>query len=398
MMNSLIGARNNHLDFNILFYPQYQDERGQVVCYPGSVFEGIVQVKVGVPIPVHHIKLVFKASERVNYDAMGWEKSKLTDDRLFAVRTVLWGLPTGIDIPVSAWPVLEAGEHTFPFVCQMPVINFPPTFHHHLIATAFNMIVSLEKANEPSPILSKPFPVYFQPIIETVPIKNLHAFTEETKLTNHITAHVSVPRLAYNINDKNQSILVTANFQSDLRDEQSLNMSQLRVYIKRYYNINYKTFSRNEATIITHYDHPKLPSSCPSTVTMKLSLPANPTELPATLTYSPHLTVEYKLVVVAKVRHGPIHVKKKLFDMPIMFGTLPAGTRAPRQLEPYSAIVENRSTINSKPQFIRPEPRGQGEEEFLPPYDSDSVPPAYNNLINGSLRTASSPSLRIQIC
>lgn len=313
---------------------------------------------------------------------MGWEKSKSHDDRLFAIRTILWGLPSGCTIPVEAWPVLETGEYNFPFVCQMPVINFPPTFQHHLIATAFNMVVSVEKAGEPSAILSKPAPVYFQPIIETIPIKNLRAFTDESRLTTHVITQVSVPRLAYNMYDKNQSISVTVQFISDNpHEEQSMSMSQLRVYIKRYYSINYKTFSRNEATIITHYDHPKLPTSTPSTVTMKLDLPTCQSELPATLTYSPHLTIEYKLVVVAKVRHGPINVKKKLFEMPIMFGTLPAGTRGPRQLEPYSALVDNRSILHSKPQFLRPETDSQ-DEEFLPAYDSEGIPPAYMSRIS----------------
>lgn len=312
---------------------------------------------------------------------MGWEKSKEDDNRLFAIRTMLWGLPTGVDIPVEAWPILPVGEHNFPFVCQMPVINFPPTFHHHLIATAFNMIVSVEKAYENLPILSKPVPVYFQPIVETIPIKILHAFTEETKITNHVSAHVSVPRLAYNIYDKNQSIPVTIQFHS--HHQEHIHISQLRVYIKRYYSINYKTFSRNEATVVAHYDHPRAPTTCPSTVTMKLDLPAQE-ELPATLTYSPHLTVEYKLVVSVKIRHGPIHVKKKLFEMPIIFGTLPAGTRAPRQLESYSNILENRSAIHSKPTFLRPEPKSE-EEECLPAYD-DTLPPAYNCSSTTNLR------------
>ncbi|CAO3611321.1 unnamed protein product [Mucor fragilis] len=376
MMAQLMGTKHPNIDFNILFYPQYTNEHGQVICHPGSVFEGIVQMKVSAAMPVHHIKLVFKASERVNYDAMGWEKSKSTDDRLFAVRTVLWGLPSSVNIPQDAWPILEAGDYTFPFVCQMPVINYPPTFHHHLIATAFNMVVSVRKAGEPAPILSKMVPICFQPIIETIPIKNLHAFTETHRLTNHITAQVSVPRLAYNINDKHQSVPLTVQFHSDSLSDEHFPISQLRVYIKRYYSINYKTFSRNEATMIAHYDHPKLPSACPCTVSMKLNLPS-PEDLPATLTYSPHLTVEYKLVVSVKIRHGPIHVKKKLFDMPIIFGTLPAGTRAPRQLEPYSAIVENRASLNSKPHFLRPQPRNQNDEEFLPAYDGDGIPPAY---------------------
>jgi hypothetical protein len=316
---------------------------------------------------------------------MGWEKSKNSDDRLFAVRTALWGLPTGLDAPADAWPILQVGEHNFPFVCQMPVINFPPTFHHHLIATAFHMIVSVKKAGESSPILSKLVPVHFQPIIETIPIKNLHGFTKETRITNHVSAIVSVPRLAYNIYDKNQSIPVTVHFQSDNDNQDApISVSQLRVHIKRYYSINYKSFSRNEATVIAHYDHPKISSTCPSSVTMKLNLPEGPVDLPATLIYSPHLTIEYKLVVSARIPHGPISMKKKLFDMPIIFGTLPAGTKAPRQLEPYSNIVDNHSVVHSKPNFLRPEPKTPGDEEFLPAYDSIGKPPAYHNAASSS--------------
>ena len=106
------------------------------------------------------------------------------------------------------------------------------------------------------------------------------------------------------------------------------------------------------------------------------------------MTYSPHLKIEYKLVVTAKIRHGPIHIKKKLFDMPIIFGTLPAGTKAPRLLEPYSNIVDNRSTLHSKPNFLRPEPKTPNDEDCLPVYDSKGIPPAYeldhNN--NGAIR------------
>lgn len=65
MMAALMGSRQSNFSFDILFYPQYQDDNGQVVCYPGSVFEGIVQVKVSAPTPVHHIKLVFKASGKL---------------------------------------------------------------------------------------------------------------------------------------------------------------------------------------------------------------------------------------------------------------------------------------------------------------------------------------------
>lgn len=66
MINSIMGSKNSNISFDIMFYPQYQNEEGKVVCHPGSVFEGIVQVKVTQPMPVHHIKLVFKASGNTN--------------------------------------------------------------------------------------------------------------------------------------------------------------------------------------------------------------------------------------------------------------------------------------------------------------------------------------------
>lgn len=62
MISSFMNNRHPNINCNILFYPQYQNDHGQVICYPGSVFEGVVQIKITEPIPVHHIKLVFKAS------------------------------------------------------------------------------------------------------------------------------------------------------------------------------------------------------------------------------------------------------------------------------------------------------------------------------------------------
>ncbi|KAG1452472.1 hypothetical protein G6F56_007813 [Rhizopus delemar] len=314
--------------------------------------------------------------ERVNYDAMGWEKSKTTDDRLFAVRTVLWGFPVGAEVPNDVWPILEVGEHLFPFTCQMPVINFPPTFQHHLIATAFNMVVSIERPKHVS-ILSKPITLQFQPIIETMPVKNLHALVQETRLTQHILAQVSIPRLAYNIHEDPLSIPVTVQFVCP--DEHWVGISQLQAYIKRCYQINYKTFSRSEAvTIVSHQMH-KLPTHS-NTLNFQLKLSdQKEEELPPTLTYSNHLTIEYRLVVAVKVRHGPLNIKKKLFDAPLTLGTLPPGTSAPRQLEAYSNIVDNRSSANSKPTFLRPEPLS--EEEFLPAYDSEGIPPSYRSNI-----------------
>jgi hypothetical protein len=287
---------------------------------------------------------------------------------------LLWGYPSKTDVPADQWPILEVGEHTFPFVCQMPVINYPPTFQHHLISSAFKFIVSVERPGK-LPILSRGFPVTFRPIIETAPVKNIHPFTEETKLTNHVLAQLSLPRLAYNVIDE-RSIPVSIQILSDTHEEDNISLSQLRVSLKRYYDINYKNFSRSETTVIAETVYPNTIHACPYSLSLPLSLPEPNNDLPYSLAYSPYLKIEYKLVVTAKVRHGPLAVKKKLFEIPILLGTLPAGTQAPRQLENFNYNNEN-VQLKNMPSFLRPQPRETEDEECLPAYDSDCVPPRY---------------------
>lgn len=295
--------------------------------------------------------------ERMNYDAMGC-KSKTMDDRLFAVRTILWGLPSGMQ--VNSVPILEVGDYDFPFICQLPMINFPPTFQHHLITTSFHLLVCVDKGDRQQPIMSKMVPVYFQPIISLD-----HTAAEETvKLTNSVSVLVSTPRLGFNIVDTHQSIPVTVKLIS-----KKMNEITLHVCLKRTYNINYKTFSRRETMVIAERSE----EWCSGT-TIGLDIP--PLLFP-TLTYSPYLSIEYNLTVTAKVRHGPIHVKKKILDIPVRFGTVPVGAVIPTQLEPYSAIVNNNSQFECKPHFIRAESRQLEDVEFLPPYSDEDLPPTY---------------------
>ncbi|GAA5804174.1 hypothetical protein HPULCUR_009660 [Helicostylum pulchrum] len=372
MLPNFISHKHPQVGVDILFDSRYLNTDGIVTCCPGSVFEGSVKVKTSIPIPISHIKIVFKATERVNYDAMGWKKSKADDVRLFAIRNILWGLPAtstdGDSSPV--YHILEAGDYAFPFTCQLPMINYPPTLQHHLIATAFNIVVSVVKANDS---VSKTFPVYFQPIIETLLLRP--KYTEEHKLSQRISAIVTVPKLAYNINERNKSIPVKVQLYTD--NQENIHISHLCVYIKKCFKIKYKTCTKNEDTVVASYDHVKIPTTCPSNLSLKLDLPDSAELFPATLDYSPYLTIQYKLVVTVKIRHGPINFKKKIFDTPVIFGTLPVGMTAPRQLESYSDIKENTASIHCKPTFLKPQLKETLEEENLPAYDSIGKPPSY---------------------
>ncbi|KAG1447413.1 hypothetical protein G6F56_009270 [Rhizopus delemar] len=333
VVSTPIKSRVPKIHFEILIHPQYQNDHGQATCSPGSVVEGLVKAYVTMPTIIKHIKLIFEATEKLNYAAMGWEKARARDGRLFSASKVLWGS--------SEWSIIDVGEYIFPFICQMPVVNFPPTFHNHSIDIEFVMFVSAQRPKQ-TPIISKPIELQFQPIIETITTKNLHVSVQKTQLTRHITAQVSVPRLAYNIHEDLLSIPVTVKFLSE--DEYHLGVSQLQIYITRCYQVFYKNYSRSETTTITSCEIKKLHTHS-TTHSFQLKLDDQKKNIQPTLNYSSCLKVEYRMVVAVKVRHGLINIKNKLFDEPLTFGTLSPGVSTPRLLEPYTRTVDNRSGV-----------------------------------------------------
>lgn len=62
MLPNFISHKHPQVSVDILFDSRYLNADGVVTCCPGSVFEGSVKVKTRVPIPVSHIKIVFKAT------------------------------------------------------------------------------------------------------------------------------------------------------------------------------------------------------------------------------------------------------------------------------------------------------------------------------------------------
>ncbi|KAF7726734.1 hypothetical protein EC973_008508 [Apophysomyces ossiformis] len=381
------GFKRAPTQFNIDILPQYYNEKGQVVCYPGSVFEGTVRLLLAEPLDVQHLKVTFKATgrqlfwsgttitqygnlERINYDAMGWGKSK-NDGRLFAVRTVLWGFQTNEDGP---WPTLEAGEHNFPFVCQLPLVNYPPSFDHHFIATTFMLNASLERPGQES-FHSSPRKIQFQPILETSLVKPLGTYAEEVKISNAVHAFVSLPSLAYNIFE-HQKIPVRLSIRSGRQQtERAESFYVLHIYLKRYMTIVHDSFSRTEAVTVSYVDERV---AAGDDVTVHLRLPPDQT---VTLDYSNRFTLYYRVGISVKTRHGPLITKKKLLSIPVTFGTLPAGARAPADLTKFSDDrVMNDTSLQTKPKFLRPI-RCENE---LPAYDL-LRPPSYSTAMSSAV-------------
>ncbi|KAI9263731.1 hypothetical protein BY458DRAFT_491063 [Sporodiniella umbellata] len=343
--------------FQISFCPKYQDPDGRIFCSPGSVFEGTVKVTLSKPMPVSRIKLIFKASEKVNYYIMGWEQPKDDISKLFTIRTTLWGFPSDVQLSPENCFILEQGEYTFPFLCQMPVINFPPSFENHLIATNFHLFAALESPQ--TTILSKPFSLDFQPIVE---VKS-SPVTECIRLKQNLCINVVVPCTQY-------SLLEPIKIPIEVQFSSLTCISQLLASVKRVCRLDYKSFSNTETTTIASYSQYRI-----SALSLKFPLKIASSPKP-TLSYSRYFTIEYRLVVTVKVRYGVLQFRKKLLDVPITLGTLPLDVKAPRQIEAYSHLVENTTDAFCKPSFLKPP---EPSEEYLPAYDHESMPPVYSN-------------------
>ncbi|KAI9486034.1 MAG: hypothetical protein EXX96DRAFT_613873 [Benjaminiella poitrasii] len=152
-------------------------------CHPGSIFEGIVEIKADMPLAVQYLKLVFKAAERIHIDSSFGSKLPNTKkgERLFAVRTVLWGSPSDTG---DEWPLIEIGKHQFPFMCEMPMVNYPPSFRHHLASCEFELVASLERPGI-RPFQTTPCPIRYEPLVITRPVcEPSCAYRENIRITN----------------------------------------------------------------------------------------------------------------------------------------------------------------------------------------------------------------------
>ncbi|CAO3598481.1 unnamed protein product [Absidia cylindrospora] len=448
MIASIKGLKHAPSNFSIEILPQYLTDNGNLICYPGSVFEGLVKLTLAEPIVFQRLKIVFKATERVNYDAMGWEKIRNDDGRLFAVRTTLLGRHMQHSGDTNNNTVLQAGEHIFSFAIELPLVNYPPSIDHHLVGTTFTLVASIERGTGVNGHIfrSTPYLVCFRPALQTrvnkVLPSSLSASSEHVApLTQRIMAKLSLPSLEYNLFDTIKiplKLTLTAANDNHFAD---ISLQQLHISLKQTITIVHKTFTRTETTTVSHIDHrisnmlspPTSPVSSPPTIgsssmtspplplsssaasssssvsssSMSSSSSSSSSSTPSivyqgelaidsnllpTVGYSSRYKVDYMLSVSVKTRHGPLSTKKKLFNLAIHFGTLPAGMLPNEAIQVYTEEeVINSTCLLFKPKFLKPL---NDPVEFLPAYDELYRPPSYRSMAVAAANATSPPPPR----
>ncbi|KAI9030010.1 hypothetical protein CLU79DRAFT_695530 [Phycomyces nitens] len=361
--------------FTIQLSPHhYRNQQG--VCYPGAVLEGVVNVTLGEPLAAQHLKLVFKAAEKLNYDTLGWDSTK-PEGRLFGVRTLLWGTSPDVTGPMSSlWTVMEAGQHSFPFVCELPLVNYPPSFSHHLVACTFSLVGSIERPGE-RPFQTAPLNLQYHPILETCPLKIPKPYIQYVKLSHSLTACVSLVHTSFNILET-EKIPIEISFCGETDPTKfTPTITHVELSLKRFMKVSRGPFYRNEAVLISRVDRRLTEGGGSLQFNVPLISENTNLKTTATLNYSHHLSLSYQISVSIKVRHRPfMSTKRLLCVVPITLGTLPPGGRIPSDMMVFTeSRVVHDTTLLTKPKFMRP--IEYSPEHQLPAYDSQR-PPSYH--------------------
>lgn len=313
---------------------------------------------------------------------------------MFAIRTILWGKPT---CQGEMWPLIEAGEHLFPFMCEIPMVNYPPTFRHHLASCEFELLASLERpALRPFQTISHQ--LRYEPFIESKSIKSPNVYQEKLRLDNtHNVVATLVKGCDYNILDNHTETmkvqLSIINLQKDKhnQDNNATLFNHIEAFVKREVNVTHGSYHRSDTMVMTHVEQSKFGVGnhygartyyINIPIPIEISKKNNPIILKnfsvlgmtTTTNYSKHIKIEYKLHIIARVRHGLIWTKRQLFCIPLHFGTVAPGEQLPSTLVSYrDPSVTSDTTLSTKPKFIRPPTL----DEQLPAYDEEPSPPVY---------------------
>ncbi|KAI7892095.1 uncharacterized protein EV154DRAFT_562741 [Mucor mucedo] len=355
----------------------------KTTCHPGSIFEGMVHMKLDTPLAAEHLRLVFKASERIHHEA----HTRKRGERLFAIKTVLWGSTARRN--EEQWPLIESGEHQFPFMCEIPMVNYPPTYRNHLASCVFELMACLDRPGI-RPFQTVPTTIRYEPYIVSTTNILPNIYQQEALINNHKVLVTLSKGCSFNLLDRNSDLIKLQLFVTRPIEL----FSHIEVFIKRNIQVSFGAYQRSDSMVMSHVEQSsfgverKSENGC--TYYIRLPIPTeiskhnNPTILKnfsvfgmtPSFDFSRHVKMDYKLHITAKIKTGLISSKRELFAIPLHFGTVASGEPLPPNLLSYRdpQVIQD-TTLSTKPRFIK----ATLPEEQLPAYDHDLSPPEYSS-------------------
>ncbi|KAI8971573.1 hypothetical protein BDF20DRAFT_885152 [Mycotypha africana] len=375
--------------------------KDQPVYGPGSVFQGIVKLKLLSRVPnIEKVKLSFRAYECIPPFEISPGVLRKARSNLFAVQRTLWSAKCD-----GAAKKFEANsEYTFPFTIQMALLQLPPSANHPAYQCKYQLVASLEtsKENDAQSAINTSVQcskdVLYMPYIETKLLKK-PILLEARR--GHLSVHAEISSFDYVPNDTIPITMSVSSFKMDRKSPFKYVTIQAKL-VRVVQVIAFEGIKDHVETVKVNL-HKMLLISCPAEnhsndiqntpchnndqhlycckATISLHIPADVTP---NVDYGRLAQIRYKLQLSVQQK-GPMggiwNYNTKLEDIPLNIGTLGYGIGVSPDLKfyskyypaPASSYQSNRNVPNSHmptPMFMK----AIEYEDALPLYEPHRLP------------------------
>ncbi|KAI8880265.1 hypothetical protein K501DRAFT_255348 [Backusella circina FSU 941] len=331
----------------------------QNVYGPGSVFQGAVKLELSKDTCVEKIRLGFTAIESIPPYEVCPGSVRSSKDAIFTTQQTLWESSDKVSL-------LGKQEYNYPFIIQMPMIQFPPSFKDQSYSCQFQLIAVVDLYKQDN--IKCALPILYSPFVETralkiplmkmMKVKNL---TAKVRLVNQDFVPGDVIDLKLHVDNESkkknlQSVTATMQLKQIIHNNKFDDVPD---------RINIIT-SISHKLLLINSPHQENQYYCDGDLKLKL-----PEDLVPSFEYSKLASVSYVLCVFVE-KSGPLggiwNYRVDIEEIPVKIGTMGHGIRASDELKLYSKLESNTTTL--LPRFLKE----IEYEDALPLYEPSQLP------------------------
>jgi hypothetical protein len=301
--------------------------------------------------------LAFHASETIPYYEVGPGLIRATKKAMFGAQSYLWDSK-------NQCVLFDQPEYSYPFIVQIPLIQFPPSFQNKVYIVHYQLIAIVDTKNHGRIQANKP--LKYMPFIETNLLKSPVFITEKN---SDLEASVCLYANKYTPGDKVRFHLSVNN----ISKRKGSNFITVNLLMKQVVHISAFDDIPDFTTIVASTSTKLLLIETEQanhyTSEADLSLPLD-ADITPTLDYGKLASISYFLHInIEKYGKlgGILNYKLQLKDIPITIGTLGNGIRSSDEMKVYSDIETN---AELSPKFLK----AVEYEDALPVYEASRLP------------------------
>ncbi|CAO3622799.1 unnamed protein product [Cunninghamella blakesleeana] len=400
---------SNQIQLSIDLHPEFGwSMKDEPIFGPGSVIQGTVNIKIleeALISKIDKIRIIFHGSERLTNITTG---VLIKRKQFFGSQKYIWNSKYQEDLTAME-------KHSFPFIIQLPMVQFPPTMDYanykcyYMISAYIDEkdnnenqidrinVTALKEFNQP--IIYMPFLetcLFKTPLTQLIPPKIKHSKNKDQQRQLSLDQHIKISTnaLDYVPGDSIKLELMIPNyfFQANHHDEcifSSMSMELIQT-VESSNQIHQSIISQQQIPLSSYSSSLPSSSSLPNKKIIKqLEFPLS-SELTPSVTFTDSVSVNYSLNIQFHESKTNLlsfftssSVQHYKLSLPIRIGTLGYGIRPSEELQVYSifrTIFEKKNENDARPLLPNPTFLQAVEyEESLPVYEAGPQLPTYSD-------------------